>query len=714
VTQYAEDWPLPNKDYASTRATMDAAINSGNVDSLGVAWAAPIPGQGLFGAASTTPVIMGNTVYFQDLGNNIFAMDLASGAIKWQKLYNDSNIGPNGVAAGWGKIFGSADPYNIVALDMDTGEELWRTTISDMPTTGTDIHTSIYGGLVFVSTVPGTSAGDFYSGGQIGTIYALDQETGDIVWNFDTVDSADIWGNADLNSGGGAWYPPSIDTETGVSFWGIGNPAPWPGTAEFPNGSSRPGPNLYTDSIVALDAMTGELDWYTQVYAHDNFDLDFQESPILTSANINGIQQDIVIGAGKVGRVVAFNRETGAILWETFVGTHLNDQLANVPSENITRVYPGSLGGVETPMAYADGVVYVPVLNLYTEYSPTAIAGGQPFAEGTGELVAIEVTTGKILWGKTFDSINVGGATVVNDLVFTSTFDGMIYAFKRDTGEQVWSYQAPGGINAWPSFAGDTMLLPVGLGSPFPALLAFRLEATAPVLTITPSDGATIDAGDITIAAMALNFNLVEKQGEANVPGEGHLHYYMDTEAPTTPGQPAIPSGGEWAQTTNATYTFSDVAPGTHTFAVQLVNNDHTPLIPLVVAEITVTVQTPAPRITIVSPQNRSVVPVGDVTITVDVANFNLVEKLSQANVPGEGHIHYFMDVDAPTTPGQPAVTEAGTYAATAATSYTWHDVAAGTHTFSVELVNNDHTPLITPVVVKITIVVSASSGGGP
>jgi len=198
------------------------------------------------------------------------------------------------------------------------------------------------------------------------------------------------------------------------------------------------------------------------------------------------------------------------------------------------------------------------------------------------------------------------------------------------------------------------------------------------------------------------------------VPGEGHLHYYMDTEAPTTPGQPAIPSGGEWAQTTNATYTFSDVAPGTHTFAVQLVNNDHTPLIPLVVAEITVTVQTPAPRITIVSPQNRSVVPVGDVTITVDVANFNLVEKLSQANVPGEGHIHYFMDVDAPTTPGQPAVTEAGTYAATAATSYTWHDVAAGTHTFSVELVNNDHTPLITPVVVKITIVVSASSGGGP
>ncbi len=714
VTQYASDWPLPNKDYANTRATMTAAINSGNVNNLGVAWALPLPGQGIFGAASTTPIITGDTVYFQDLGNNIFALNLASGAIKWQKLYNESNIGPNGVAIGWGKVFGSADPYNMAALDIKTGQQLWLTTISTQPTTGTDIQPGVYGGLVFTSTVPGSSAGDFYAGGGLGTIYALDQATGKIVWSFDTVDSADIWGNQDVNSGGGAWYTPSVDTSTGVSYWGIANPAPWPGTQQFPNGSSRPGPNLYTDSMVALDGKTGALKWYTQVNPHDNFDLDFQSSPILTSANISGKQQDIAIGAGKLGRVVAFNRQTGAILWETIVGTHLNDQLANVPSDNVTKVYPGSLGGVETPMAYADGVVYVPLLNLYNEYTPSAPAGGQAFNEGTGELVAIDVNTGKILWDKAFPSINVGGATVVNDLVFTSTFDGMIYAFNRENGEQVWSYQAPGAVNAWPAFAGDTMLLPVGLASPFPVLVAFRLNATAPNIAMTPANGTTIDAGDITVSAMALNFNLVEKQGEANVPGEGHLHYFLDTEAPTAPGSPAIPPGGSWAHTANTTYTFTNVAPGTHTFSVELVNNDHTPLVPPVVAKATVTVQPPAPRVTILSPQNRSTLPPGDITVTVAVANFNLVDKLGQTNASGEGHIHYFMDVVAPTEPGKPAITAEGTYAETSTTTYTWKNVAAGTHTFSVELVNNDHTPLSSPVVVKVVIVVSESGGGGP
>jgi len=694
---------------------MDADINSGNVNSLGVAWAIPLPGQGIFGAASTTPIIMGDTAYFQDLGNNIFAIDLESGDIKWQKLYNDSNIGPNGVAVGWGKVFGSADPYNMAALDVITGEQLWITTISDQVTKGTDIQPGIYGGLILTSTVPGTSGGDFYSGGQIGTIYALDQETGEIVWSFDTVDSPEIWGNKELNSGGGAWYTPGVDTETGISYWGIGNPAPWPGTAQYPNGSSRPGPNLYTDSMVALDGETGELKWYTQVYPHDNFDLDFQSSPILTTANINGIQQDIAIGSGKVGRVVAFNRETGAILWVTFVGTHLNDQLANVPADNVTRVYPGVLGGVETPMAYADGVVYVPLLNLSYEFTPSAIAGGQGFNEGTGELVAIDASTGKILWDKKFSSINVGGATVVNDLVFTATFDGRIYAFKRDSGEQVWNYQVPGGINAWPAFAGDTMLLPVGLGSPFPVLMAFRLETSAPDVVILPSDGAALDTGDITVSAMALNFKPVEKQGQASVPGEGHFHYFMDIVPPTTPGQPAVPASGNWTHTANTTYMFTNVPVGTHTFSVELVNNDHTPLEPPVFVTATVTVQTPAPKITILLPQNRSVVPAGDITVTVDVANFNLVAKLSQDNVPGEGHIHYYMDADAPTTPGEPAVTEAGTYAATAATSYTWKNVAAGTHTFSVQLVNNDHTPLSTPVVVKIVVTVSKSAGaGGP
>ena len=204
VTQYASDWPLPNRDYANSRATTDSNINSGNVNTLGTAWIVPLPGVGAFGSASTTPIIMGNTAYFQDLGDNIFAVDLATGKIKWKMLYNESNIGPNGIAVGWGKVFGSSDPYSIAALDMNTGAPIWSTRISNQPTSGVDIQPNVFNNLVLVSTVPGSSSGDFYAGGGYGVINALDQATGKVVWTFDTVDSADIWGNKDVNSGGGS------------------------------------------------------------------------------------------------------------------------------------------------------------------------------------------------------------------------------------------------------------------------------------------------------------------------------------------------------------------------------------------------------------------------------------------------------------------------------------------------------------------------------
>jgi outer membrane protein assembly factor BamB len=716
VTQYARDWPLPNKDYANTRATTDSNINSANVNNLGVAWALPFIGQGIFGSASTMPIIMGNNVFVQDLGNNIFNVDLATGKVKWQTLYNESNIGPNGIAVGWGKVFGSADPFNMVGLDMNTGKELWRTPVSSQPTTGTDIQPSLYGGLVYTSTVPGSSAGDFYSGGSAGYIFALDQGTGKTTWSWDTVDSADIWGNKDVNSGGGCWYPPAVDTKTGTSFWGIANPAPWPGTAQYPNGSSRPGPNLYTDSMVSLDAKSGKLNWYTQVYPHDNYDLDFQLSPILASAKINGVQQDIVIGAGKVGRVVAFNRQTGAIQWIAFVGKHQNDQLANIPSgDNATIVYPSSLGGVETPMAYANGIVYIPIVNLYSAYVPTGGKPGQPFTQGTGELVALDVATGKILWDNQLDSINVGAATVVNDLVFTSTFNGKVYAFKADTGALVWSYQASGSVNAWPSFAGDYMLLPVGLATPFPAMVAFKLGATAPAAAMLPLDGSTVSGPDVKVSAMALNFNIVDKQGQPASAGQGHIHYYMDVDAPITAGVPAVPAAGSaWVTTANTTYTFKNVAPGKHTFSIELVNNDHTPLVPPVVVKSTVTVTAPAPIVKIAAPLNRATIPPGNITVTVQVSNLNLVNKLGQANVAGEGHIMYYSDVVPPTDAGKPATTAAGTFAAAADTTYTWTNVAAGTHTFWVQLVNNDNTPLTPPAFAKAVVVVSTATGGGP
>lgn len=133
------------------------------------------------------------------------------------------------------------------------------------------------------------------------------------------------------------------------------------------------------------------------------------------------------------------------------------------------------------------------------------------------------------------------------------------------------------------------------------------------------------------------------------------------------------------------------------------------------VAKVTVNVTPPVPALTITQPAPRTVLPPGDVTISVNAGNINLTENIGGDNLNGQGHLIYYMDVVAPTDPSKPATTASGTYVATSATSYTWHNVPAGTHTFFVQLVNNDNTPLSAPVVAKIVVgVATGATGGGP
>ena len=134
-------------------------------------------------------------------------------------------------------------------------------------------------------------------------LHALDAETGEVRWTFDTVLGDDLWGDPEVNSGGGAWMTPSIDVATGTIYWGIANPAPFPGTEAFPNGTSRPGPNLYTDSVVALDAATGELRWYHQAVPHDLFDWDLTHTLVVDL----GDGEQVVVGTGKLGRVLGLD-----------------------------------------------------------------------------------------------------------------------------------------------------------------------------------------------------------------------------------------------------------------------------------------------------------------------------------------------------------------------------------------------------------------------
>lgn len=295
-----------------------------------------------------------------------------------------------------------------------------------------------------------------------------------------------FWGNPELNSGGGIWYPPGIDPEGGITYWGTGNPAPFPGTVDFPNGSSRPGPNLYTNSMLALNAQTGELIWYNQVKPHDLFDLDFHISPILASVEINGEIRNLAIGSGKLGRIVAMDRTTGETVWDTEVGIHQNDNLQEISADEATIVYPGQLGGVENPMSFADNTVYAVAVNLGTPHTATGwdaetgpesvprSEGRMNQREGTIDVVALDASNGDVIWETPLDTVSFSGTTVVNDLVFIATLDGIIYALSREDGQIVWEYAAPGGINALPAVTQDTIIFPIGIGSN-PVLLALRL-----------------------------------------------------------------------------------------------------------------------------------------------------------------------------------------------------------------------------------------------
>jgi alcohol dehydrogenase (cytochrome c) len=462
-------WSYPNADKQNTRHVL-GPINSRNVGTLGLAWAVPnvtpAPPNRWPGVYATTPVVVDGMMYTQDLDSNVYAIELSTGRVKWTKKYNSPINGPNGVNVVGGKVF-AATTSNAFALDARTGTELWSRKLIRNDVEGINMAPGVNNNTVYISTGPG-NADAFFTGGGAGVLWALDAATGQTKWTFNSV-PLDLWGNTELNSGGGIWYTPSFDARGDV-YVSIGNPAPFLGTAEFPWGSSRPGPNLYTNSVVKLNHQTGQVIWYNQVLPHDVYDWDLQNSPVLTS--VNGRQ--VVIASGKMGYVYLMDATTGQLLWKTSVGKHnghdndnllaMNKEFDKLPAMPF-EVFPGVLGGVISPIAVDATTIYAAVNNhsaRWVTHWPPELPG---FEEATGELVAIDLASGRIKWKHDFPTSAYGAASVVNDLVFTTTFDGYVHAVKTATGEVVWSEKLPAAVNAPVAIHGEYLL--AGSGWPF-------------------------------------------------------------------------------------------------------------------------------------------------------------------------------------------------------------------------------------------------------
>jgi outer membrane protein assembly factor BamB len=440
-------WPFANGDLASHRSTGATAISARTASGLRPLWTFRLPRRATsFGAVTANPVLAGDTVYIQDSASTVYALDARTGRLRWKHVYDAPNDGPNGVAVAGPRLYTATDT-TAVALDARTGRTLWAHRLVNRFEQFVGIAPVVDRGRVYLSTQ------GFAPGGR-GAVYALAAGTGKTVWRFDTI--AAPWPHAGAG-GGGAWNPVSVDGRGNV-YVGNSNPDPWGGSKRFPNGGVFAGQALYTDSLLVLDGRTGTLLWADQVTRHDVRDYDFQASPIVTDR--------AVFGAGKAGRVVAWERATHRRLWSRAVGTHLHD-LGPLP-QRTTTVCPGLLGGVLTPMAYARGLLLVPVVELCSRESAvsTPNAFARPPAEGKGVLYALDAASGKTVWRRQLASAPFGCATAARDAVIVPTFDGRVSIFDARDGRRVWRTQLAAGINACPAVGRNLLVVAAGAGHP--------------------------------------------------------------------------------------------------------------------------------------------------------------------------------------------------------------------------------------------------------
>jgi glucose dehydrogenase len=484
----AVGWTQPDADLASNRYVA-SAITSANVSKLGVAWAVPLTMNTTHtdGAYATTPVIVNGVVYVQDLDSNVFAIGLATGKVLWTHDYDSPNGGPDGVNVVGGVVY-AATAKAAVALDATTGAQLWSRTLIGNDHEGIAMAPGFDNGTVYVSTVPANVTTVYGAGGQ-GILWALNAKTGAPEWSWN--EDQNLWGNPGVNSGAGLWYEPSFDAQGNI-YLGIANPAPIFGTKTYPLGSSRPGPDLYTDSVVKLSP-AGKLLWYYQLTPHDLYDWDLQNPPVLTTAD----GRPVVIDGGKAGVMIELDAQTGKLLWQRPVGGHdghendgqLTEHATPTSHDPLPAKYclePSLYGGMLTQLASNGSTTFAAVNDFALSASPTGFTGSiasqfRAFYNAVGEMVAVNQDTGTVIWDTPLPSSPFGAATVTNDVVFTTTFKGYLYALDAASGAILFKTPMSAGTNAPVAVDGDYVIAGAGVAQSRTQrnmIIAYKLGAT--------------------------------------------------------------------------------------------------------------------------------------------------------------------------------------------------------------------------------------------
>jgi len=503
-----DGWRTNGGNIFNQRYSPLESLNRGNVAGLKGVWRTHLNGSGLGPQYSgeAQPVVHDGRIYVSTGANDVFALDVATGAIVWQyaarldpKLTSICCGWTNrGVALGDGKVFFGQLDGRLVALDMRTGKEAWSVQAERWQD-----GFSITGAPLYLDGIVVTGfAGAEY--GVRGRVKAFDAKTGKPLWTFHTIPGPgevghDTWpkdSNAWQRGGGTVWQTPAADPELGLIYFSTGNASP-----DF-NGAVRPGDNLFTSSIVAIEAKTGKYRWHFQQVHHDIWDYDAPNPVILFDARIGGRLRKGLVEVGKTGWAYILDRETGEPLIgidERAVpqeprqataatqpyprGDAIVPQQVDIPPEGYVLVNGGR---IFTPFFGDKGLIASPSLYGGANWPPSSYDPGRQrlfvcasdvpgnFIGGTtdhtppepgkeylggkvgfaplprsGILAALDVTTNTLVWRhRMTDQCYSGTVATGGGLLFVGRNDGRLTALDSDTGMKLWEFQTGAGMNS--------------------------------------------------------------------------------------------------------------------------------------------------------------------------------------------------------------------------------------------------------------------------
>jgi len=486
------NWLTYGGSYTSQRYSLLNQITPANVGRLESKW---VLQNQVFGAWQATPLVVDGVMYVTQRPNDVLALDAKTGRVFWLYRYTPSPdarvcCGSNnrGVAILGDTLFMGTLDAHLVAIDAKTGRQLWNTTLADVKLAYSVTLAPL---VVKDKVIVGVGGGEF---GIRGFIAAFDAKTGKEAWRFYTIpgpgeNGHDSWkGEAWKNGGGSVWVTGSFDPDLNLTYWGVGNPGPdW-------NPDQRPGDNLYTDSVVALDADTGALKWHFQFTPNDAYDYDSVQVPVLVDMNWRGPAAKLMLWANRNGFFYVLDRVTGRFLSGTpFVkvnwASHLDERGRPVqtPQPPGSPTWPGNQGGTNWyPPAYSprtelfyfsvwenyasiyrkETVEYQPGRNFsgggFTVLTPVPGAPGVGIGRrtpinnwtnevGSGAVIAVDPRTGERKWKfDQFDVTDSGLLTTASDLLFTGGREGYFYALDARSGAMLWKASLGGQVVAAP------------------------------------------------------------------------------------------------------------------------------------------------------------------------------------------------------------------------------------------------------------------------